>query len=375
MGWLTRTPPPLPRPMGWAAVGVLALFCGLGYLHPTPEPPALAGVAALAAFATGAAAILGPHRLMLPGATLCAAAIAVLADGSSSNVAWFGICLLAGWCALTAPPLAALCYWAGATLLLVGETLFGIPDPGWSAWLIGTAFAVVACYFTQRQRELVEQLRAAQAGLAQQARAEERNRIARELHDVIAHSLTVSLLHVSAARLAVADDPADAERALAEAERLGRASLDEVRHAVGLLRDPDHADPTVPLPGSIDVPALLSGFRAAGARIDVRTDGDLAELPATLGLATYRILQEALTNASKHAPAAPIAVRISVDTTAVRLDVDSAGPPGTGHGLGLIGMRERATAVGGRCTAGPGGSGWLVHAELPLSVEQLSGRS
>ncbi|HEU5265732.1 MAG TPA: histidine kinase, partial [Jatrophihabitans sp.] len=291
MGWLTRTPPPLPRPMGWAAVGVLAVVCGIGYLHRLPDPPALAGVAALVALVTGAAAILGPRRLVLPGATVSAAAIAMLADGSSSNVAWFGIVLLAGWCAVTAAPLVALSYWVGVTLLLVGEALFGNPDPGWSAWLIGTGFSATACYFTQRQRELVEQLRAAQVGLAQQARTEERTRIARELHDVIAHSLTVSLLHVSAARLAVADDPADAERALAEAERLGRASLDEVRHAVGLLRDPDHADPTVPLPGSVDVPTLLDGFRAAGARIDARTDGDLAALPATVGLATYRILQ------------------------------------------------------------------------------------
>ena len=97
----------------------------------------------------------------------------------------------------------------------------------------------------RRQRDLLVQLREAQAGLAQRAQAEERNRIAREMHDVIAHSLTVSLLHVSSARLALADDPDEAARALAEAERLGRESLDEVRHAVGLMRGPTDPDEAV----------------------------------------------------------------------------------------------------------------------------------
>src|SRR6185437_12005903 len=114
----------------------------------------------------------------------------------------------------------------------------------------------VGCTFGRRQRDLLVQLREAQAGLAQRAQAEERNRIAREMHDVIAHTLTVSLLHVSSARLALADDPDEAARALAEAERLGRESLEEVRHAVGLMRGP--TDRMRPLPAVATSPAWSS---------------------------------------------------------------------------------------------------------------------
>jgi signal transduction histidine kinase len=85
-----------------------------------------------------------------------------------------------------------------------------------------------------------------------------------------------------------------------------------------------------------------------------------------VGLVTYRILQEALTNATRHAPRSPVAVRVNVDPDALRLDVDSAGAPGRGVGRGLVGMHERAASLGGVCDAGPGGNGWLVHAELPL---------
>jgi signal transduction histidine kinase len=218
----------------------------------------------------------------------------------------------------------------------------------------------------RRQRLLVAELRAAQAGLADRARTEERTRIARELHDVIAHSLTVTLLHIAGARLAVRFDPDDADRALAEAERLGRASLDEVRATVGLLARPgDASDAAAPLPGLAAVPDLVERFRAAGAAVALTVDGDPEPVPATTGLAVYRIVQEALTNAAKHAPGAAVDVRVALGPAA-EVVVDSAGRPGTGHGLGLDGMRERAAALGGTLTAGPGGRGWLVRAELPL---------
>ena len=109
-------------------------------------------------------------------------------------------------------------------------------DPGWGAWTAGVSFTVLAALLIRHQLTLVEQMRGLQADLAQRSRAEERNRIARDLHDVIAHSLTVSLLHVSSARLAVEHDPEDAARALADAERLTRQSLADVRATVGLLR-------------------------------------------------------------------------------------------------------------------------------------------
>jgi hypothetical protein len=156
--------------------------------------------------------------------------------------------------------------------------------------------------------------------------------------------------------------------AVAEAERLGRETLAEVRMAVGMLRQPDDSGRTTPLPGVDGLPALVNRFRSAGADVTLTVDGDTGRLPATTGLGVYRILQEALTNAAKHAPGAPTTVRLAVAADAVRLAVDSAAEPGTGSGLGLLSMRERAESLGGRCQAGPGGQGWLVQATLPLDA-------
>jgi signal transduction histidine kinase len=301
---------------------------------------------------------------MLAAAAGAAAAIAVVCNGESSNVGWFAVVVLVAWAALSAPLVVTATLGIGTVLVLLGQFVFAGTDPGWFSWIGGTVFAVVGCTFGRRQRDLLVQLREAQAGLAQKAQAEERNRIAREMHDVIAHSLTVSLLHVSSARLALADDPDEAARALAEAERLGRASLDEVRHAVGLVRD--SANLMKPLPGGADIAGLVEQFRTAGVAVTAHVDGALDAVPATTGLAAYRIIQESLTNAAKHAPRATCTVYIAVTDVDVQVTVDSSGAPTVGTGLGLLGMRERAEALGGRCEAGPGGTGWLVHATLPL---------
>jgi len=172
---------------------------------------------------------------------------------------------------------------------------------------------------------------------------------------------------VQSARLAVEHDPADAARALAEAERLGRECLAEVRTTVGMLREDDTADRTAPLPGAGGLPALVEQFRSAGADVTLAVDGDITGVPATTGLAVYRIAQEALTNAVKHAPGAPTEVRLRVSPGEVTLTADSRAVPGQGTGLGVVSMRERAESVGGSCEAGPGGRGWLVRATLPVT--------
>ena len=122
----------------------------------------------------------------------------------------------------------------------------------------------------------------------------------------------------------------------------------------------------MPLPGADNLPGLLEQFRSAGANASLSVDGDITRLPATCGLAVYRILQEALTNAIKHAPGARAAVHVSVASDQVELVVDTSGAPRTGTGIGLLSMVERASSLGGTCEAGPGGSGWLVRATLPL---------
>ena len=141
----------------------------------------------------------------------------------------------------------------------------------------------------------------------------------------------VSLLHVQSARLAVEHDPADAARALAEAERLGRECLAEVRMTVGMLRDDGAADRRrrrPPLPGAGGLPALVERFRSAGADVTLTVEGDAGALPATTGLAVYRIAQEALTNAAKHAPGAPTAVRLTVGAGGRDADRATAGRAG-----------------------------------------------
>jgi len=351
----------------WIALAAFAAFAGIGVL---PENPSLAAAAAAAAVAVIAAALL-VHGLrpQLAFAAVATAGIAVEGNGVSSNIGWLAACLLAGWCVLVAGRRDGLVYWAGAVVLFGVEWIWVKPDPGWGAWIAGTTFTVVFSLLILHQIDLVTQLRAAQAELAQQARAQERNRIARELHDILGHTLTVSLLHVQSARLAVEHDPADAARALAEAERLGRECLAEVRTTVGMLRRDAAGEEagTGPLPGIDGLPVLVEQFRSAGADVSFTVEGDTAGLPATAGLAVYRIAQEALTNAAKHAPGAPAAVRLTVGPGEVTLTADSSGPPGTGAGLGVVSMRERAEAIGGTCEAGPGGHGWLVRATLPLA--------
>ena len=356
-------PPELAR---WVALAVFTVFVAIGLTHMNPSPPAAVAAAVVAA---GAGVLLAQQRRpLLAYAAVATGGIAVLGHGLASNVGWFAVCLLGAWCALTSSRRDALVYWAAVMALFAAEWLWVKHDPGWGAWMAGTTLSVLAGLLIRHEIDLVTQLRAAQAGLAERARADERNRIARELHDVIAHTLTVLLLHVTSARLAVEHDLDDAARALAEAERLGRESLAEVRLTVGMLHHDSHTGPAAPLPGADGVPTLVERFRSAGAEVTLAVDGDTGQLPATTGLAVYRIVQEALTNAVKHAPGSPTTVRLAVDADAVRLAVDSAAEPGTGTGLGVISMRERAESLGGSCHAGPGGQGWLVQATLPLDA-------
>jgi signal transduction histidine kinase len=371
---------PLPAgfPAGWvrwAGLGLFTALVAVGLVRLNPGPAA-AAVAAAVAIGAGAG-LAQQRRPLLAYAAVATAGVAVLGNGASTDVGWMAVCLIGTWCALTGERREALLYWAGALILFAAEWLWTHPDPGWGAWMAGVTFSVLLGLLIRQQIDLVAQLREAQAGLADRARAEERNRIGRELHDVIAHTLTVSLLHITSARLAVEHDPGDAARALAEAERLGRESLDEVRLAVGMLHQDGDRDRTTPLPSVDELPALVERFRSAGADVTLTIDGDTGRLHATTGLAIYRILQEALTNAVKHAPGSFTAVRLGVDTAAVRLAVDtaavrlavhSAARPGTGAGLGVVSMRERAESLGGSCEAGPGGRGWLVTASLPLAA-------
>jgi signal transduction histidine kinase len=294
------------------------------------------------------------------------AGLVVLGHEQSANLAWMGLCVVAAWSALTSSLPVALTVFALLAAAPVAEWLQHTSEPGWGAWFMGIAFTTVACVFARRLRLTVVELRATQAELAARTRAEERSRIAGEVHDVIGHALTVSLLHIGSARLALDDDPDEARASLVEAERLARRSLEEVRATVGLMRSDDPGR-TTPLPGATDIAGLVESFRRAGAPVRLTVDGEIGSLGPTRGLAAYRIVQEALTNATRHAAGEPVEVCVVVDDAAVTVAVRNGGTPDPGAvpGSGLLGMRDRARAVGGRVTAGAADQGWLVEAVLP----------
>jgi signal transduction histidine kinase len=243
----------------------------------------------------------------------------------------------------------------------------------------GAAVTWACAWVVRRQNQLVLELRAAQDALATAAAAEERARIAREVHDVIAHSLTVTLLHVSAARLAVQDRPDDAVAALAEAERLGRRSLADVRRAVGLLGATQDGGAAPPLPSVADVPALVAEYRVAGMDAGLAVTGDADLLSSATSLALYRIAEESLANAARHAPGAAVAVELCVEPDrAVLRIVNGAAPVAVPRsdsrtGLGLTGMRQRTDLIGGRLTVGRSGPGWRVEVEVPLDDDADGG--
>ena len=237
--------------------------------------------------------------------------------------------------------------------------------PFWSMGaLVSAAFGTVLLY----QRRLTTELAEAQERLATQAAGEERRRIAREVHDLVGHSLTVVLLHVTGARRLVRRDPDEAETALADAERVGRSALADIRRTVALLRE--EGEGRAPTPTAEDLEALIAESRAAGMVIESAVPAAVTALDETTGLVVYRIVQEALANAARHAPGAKTEVRVDVGADRVEVEIrnDRASRPvqATGDGgSGLMGMEERASALGGTLIAGPHDAGWRVRATLP----------
>ena len=244
-------------------------------------------------------------------------------------------------------------------------------DIGWVYWSGGVAISLYGGWLFSVQWRLQEELLAARSELGHQALLEQRQRIARDVHDLVAHSMTVVMLHLTAARLALQRDPAEAAATLAETERLGRQALTEVRRVVEVLRADDAAPDGAPLPGVDDLPGLVSRLGAAGMAVELEMAGDRARLSPSTGLALFRIAQEALSNAARHAPGARVQVRLDVLDGEARLAVRDWSEPAAGGvgaaaaGHGVAGMRERAMLVGGTLRAGPADPGWLVECVIP----------
>ncbi|MTE13066.1 sensor histidine kinase [Nocardia aurantiaca] len=237
------------------------------------------------------------------------------------------------------------------------------------------AFGILFGWFTGQllnyQRRYLYQERDYQEVRALQAADEERRRIAREVHDVIAHSLSITLLHVTAARHALQTDQDvdEAVDALADAERLGRQAMADIRRTVGLLGE--RSATLAPEPGLNDIDDLVSDFLRAGVEVDYHIEGDRSAVTAGVGLAMYRICQESLANVAKHAPGERARLRIQLRPKYIDITVTNTLAIGVhqrpGNGMGISGMRQRVAPLAGRFTAGPDDDGWRVHARIPLT--------
>lgn len=244
-------------------------------------------------------------------------------------------------------------------------------------WALGIAFPWAIGRAVLHQARLSAQLEQTRQRLAERELLEERRRIARDVHDFVGHGLAAMMLQVTSARHVLRRDPQEAEDALRQAEEVGRLSMQELRRTVALLRSDDQTAVEAPEPvaSAAEIPELIRRAQAAGLAVEERVNGPVTErIPAAVGAVAYRIAQEALANAIRHAPRARTRVELTAQASSLVLVVDSCGPvapaplpPDDRPRFGLIGMRERATAVGGSCDAGPTPEGWRVHCRLPLA--------
>jgi signal transduction histidine kinase len=248
-----------------------------------------------------------------------------------------------------------------------------------TAWLLGDAARNrrEAAASLQLRAEQLERTRAAEAA---RAVVEERNRIAREMHDVVAHAVSLMVVQAEAGPVVVQRDPARAVAAFDAISSTGKQALSEMRGLLGVLRAGERAAHS-PQPGTAGLDDLLTSMRDAGLDVHVRTSGDPRPLGSAVDLSVFRIVQEAMTNVLKHAGPARVEVELRYDESTLQVDVVDDGLGGAkttdgsrdGHtphgGNGLIGMRERVALVGGNLTVGPEpGGGWAVRATVPLQT-------
>jgi signal transduction histidine kinase len=287
----------------------------------------------------------------------------------------FNVVLLAFAAARWSPSVAAaasLGALAAATPVMVAL----VQDPMEVAagiWIVGIAFIWVVGRAVARHERLVVELEGTRRQLAQQALLAERRRIARDVHDFVGHGLAAVMLQVTSARHVLRRDAAAAEEALRSAEEVGRRSMQELRRTVTLLRGEDEVGVGAPVPTVREIPALVDQARAGGLSVELHTRGDLSRIPPSVGVALYRIAQEALANAARHAPRARTMLGLELENGRVTLLAETSGPVVAGSAserkrphYGLIGMQERATALGGEFVAGPTGHGWRVRCEFPV---------
>ncbi|MFE9885757.1 sensor histidine kinase [Streptomyces scopuliridis] len=284
----------------------------------------------------------------------------------------------------------------GCAAVALGANLLGYPatrlwaEQRYVSALVVLVFAVAVGLWLGNRRALIQALAAdmehlrVEAQLREEAaRVAERSRIAAEMHDVLAHRLSLIALHTGVLTTRSDTLPPPVAERLGLLRTTSVEALADLRDVLGALREPDTTQPGAALtPVMREVRELVDEARAAGQHIELTTDGLPEQAPTTHRLAAYRIVQEALTNARKHADGAPVTVRIDYRPPATRVEVTN--PPGTprtdtvGSGYGLIGLRERVTTLGGHLNAGPAGAGaWRLAARIPhpAAIEQNGTRT
>jgi signal transduction histidine kinase len=321
-------------------LGVLAAAFALPAIFGNAEPNAVGLL-----FGVGSAALYGDRRVRLV-----------------AGVAALGGLLLAFAVVLTTGE-------AGVGHLGVAAVGSGV------AWVFGDRARTRQAYLSQLE-ERAARLERDQQDHARRAAEAERARIARELHDVVAHNVSVIAVQAGAARTTAQQRPEQATEAFGLIERTARTTLAELRTLLGILRRADQEGPgRGPQPSLAQLDALVARARESGLSIEVRMEGSLEALPAMVDLSAYRIVQEAVTNVMKHAPGAAVDLLVRRTDRAIDVIVVDDGPgavPDPTGGQGLIGMRERAALVGGYLTAGPAqGGGFRVHAKLPVEAHTV----
>ncbi|MGE7384666.1 sensor histidine kinase [Streptomyces sp. NPDC004126] len=336
------------------SLGVTAAFLvvasALALLARRRHPVATLAVVLLLGAVVNLTTTVSPHFGLTPAVALYSAAVACRTPAV--------VCA-----ALLTPPLTSL--GQGGRLL----------DPGYGL-LANTAATLLVVTTGLVARRWQADAEAKRALLAERAVADERRRIARELHDIVAHHITTMQLMAGGARANLAHDPETAREALMTLEASGRMALGEMRQLLDVLRageEPETAVPA-PQPGAGDLERIVAESRAAGSDTELTVSGPARPLPPTVGLTVFRVVQEALTNARKHAGNAPARVRLAYGPDEVAVEVCDEGPadgaarrPYRGGGYGLIGMRERVALHGGTLEAGPREEGgFRVAVRLPV---------
>jgi signal transduction histidine kinase len=316
-------------------------------------------------------------RWNLPIAVLTVGVLAatiVIQLGPHLETATFFVCLVGivvtRWSPINAASGIAVLAMAATPVVVATQRPDGY---GWPIWLVAVLFTAALGWTLRRQEALATELNQARLELAQATMREERRRIARDVHDLVGHGLAAMMIQVTSARHVLTRDPVEAAEALASAEDIGRQSMQELRRTVALLRSADETGLDAPLPKLSHLGNLVDAARDRGLDVTYHAEGIAETVDPVIGLTLHRITQEALANASRHAPNARTIVTTAITDDAVVLEVDSVGaafsPADGAPHFGLQGMRERADVVGGEFSAGPSPAGWTVRCRVPRTDE------